>query len=179
MNEDRPNIVLLTADALRADHLGCYGYRRDTSPVLDAFDQESLRFTNAYTARVRIPGRRCQRYSRVSTQMSRLGQTIGSRPTPWRRRSPRPGSRRRRDSTRTRLCPERTGSTEDSTPSTTISISVSTNSSRSHSAPSISSATATTLGPPRSTSDRWVDRLTVGRRAVLPVEPLYGHAWSL
>jgi len=50
MNEDRPNIVLLTADALRADHLGCYGYRRDTSPVLDAFDQESLRFTNAYSA---------------------------------------------------------------------------------------------------------------------------------
>ena len=37
MRKDRPNVVLLTADALRADHLGCYGYGRDTSPVLDEF----------------------------------------------------------------------------------------------------------------------------------------------
>ena len=50
MRKDRPNVVLLTADALRADHLGCYGYHRDTSPVLDAFADESLRFTNAYSA---------------------------------------------------------------------------------------------------------------------------------
>ena len=49
MSEDRPNIVLLTADALRADHLGCYGYDRDTSPVLDEFATESIRFTNAYS----------------------------------------------------------------------------------------------------------------------------------
>ena len=50
MRKDRPNVVLLTADALRADHLGCYGYHRDTSPVLDAFADESLRYTNAYSA---------------------------------------------------------------------------------------------------------------------------------
>ena len=50
MSEDRYNIVLLTADALRADHLGCYGYGRDTTPVLDEFAEESLRFSNAYSA---------------------------------------------------------------------------------------------------------------------------------
>ncbi|GAA0546161.1 sulfatase [Halorubrum ejinorense] len=50
MRKDRPNVVLLTADALRADHLGCYGYHRDTSPVLDAFADESLQYTNAYSA---------------------------------------------------------------------------------------------------------------------------------
>jgi choline-sulfatase len=32
----RPNVLLVTLDTLRADHLGCYGYFRDTSPRLDA-----------------------------------------------------------------------------------------------------------------------------------------------
>jgi len=50
MTQRPPNIVLLTADALRADHLGCYGYHRDTSPALDRFASESLRYTNAYSA---------------------------------------------------------------------------------------------------------------------------------
>jgi arylsulfatase A-like enzyme len=33
---DAPNLVLLVLDTLRADHLGCYGYARPTSPNLDA-----------------------------------------------------------------------------------------------------------------------------------------------
>ena len=40
----QPDIVLVTVDTLRADHLGCYGYFRDTSPVLDALSEESLLF---------------------------------------------------------------------------------------------------------------------------------------
>jgi len=44
------NIILLSADALRADHLSCYGYHRKTSPVLDEFAEEGIRFTNAYSA---------------------------------------------------------------------------------------------------------------------------------
>ncbi|EMA30477.1 sulfatase [Haloarcula japonica] len=44
------NIILLSADALRADHLSCYGYHRETSPVLDEFAKESIRFENAYSA---------------------------------------------------------------------------------------------------------------------------------
>jgi arylsulfatase A-like enzyme len=44
------HVVVLSADALRADHLSCYGYRRETSPVLDNLASESLRFTNAYSA---------------------------------------------------------------------------------------------------------------------------------
>jgi arylsulfatase A-like enzyme len=31
----KPNIVILAVDALRADHLGCYGYHRPTSPNID------------------------------------------------------------------------------------------------------------------------------------------------
>jgi arylsulfatase A-like enzyme len=40
----QPDIILVTVDTLRADHLGCYGYFRDTSPVLDALSKESLLF---------------------------------------------------------------------------------------------------------------------------------------
>lgn len=39
-----PSIVVLSLDTLRADHLGSYGYARPTSPRLDAFATESVRF---------------------------------------------------------------------------------------------------------------------------------------
>ena len=42
-------ILLITIDTLRADHLGCYGYFRDTSPHIDALADESLVFENAFT----------------------------------------------------------------------------------------------------------------------------------
>ncbi|WP_380677931.1 sulfatase [Salinigranum sp. GCM10025319] len=44
------HIILLSADALRADHLSCHGYHRETSPVLDRFAEESIQFTRAYSA---------------------------------------------------------------------------------------------------------------------------------
>ena len=37
----------MTLDTLRADHLGCYGYVRDTSPFLDRMAAEGARFTRA------------------------------------------------------------------------------------------------------------------------------------
>ena len=37
----QPDIVLVTVDALRADHLGVYGYDRPTSPHLDALAREA------------------------------------------------------------------------------------------------------------------------------------------
>jgi arylsulfatase A-like enzyme len=38
------NIILIAVDTLRADHLGCYGYHRATSPRIDAFAAESVLF---------------------------------------------------------------------------------------------------------------------------------------
>ncbi|MFN7953200.1 MAG: sulfatase [bacterium] len=43
------SIVLLSLDTLRADHLGCYGYARPTSPRLDALASESILFEHART----------------------------------------------------------------------------------------------------------------------------------
>ena len=38
------NIILISIDTLRADHLGCYGYPRDTSPAIDKFASGALLF---------------------------------------------------------------------------------------------------------------------------------------
>lgn len=42
-----PNLVLVSLDTLRADHLGCYGYGRETSPHLDRLAAEGTRFEHA------------------------------------------------------------------------------------------------------------------------------------
>jgi arylsulfatase A-like enzyme len=46
---DKPNVLLILADTLRADHLGCYGYQRQTSPNIDKFAEECLVFEKAFS----------------------------------------------------------------------------------------------------------------------------------
>jgi arylsulfatase A-like enzyme len=41
-------VLLISIDTLRADRLGCYGYERETSPVLDAFARECVLFEEVY-----------------------------------------------------------------------------------------------------------------------------------
>ncbi|HET6304872.1 MAG TPA: sulfatase [Myxococcota bacterium] len=43
----RPDIILVSIDSLRPDHLGSYGYARDTSPTIDALGAAGARFTTA------------------------------------------------------------------------------------------------------------------------------------
>lgn len=45
--EPPPNLLLISLDTVRADHLGAYGYARDTSPNLDALASEGVLFENA------------------------------------------------------------------------------------------------------------------------------------
>jgi len=42
------DVLLITVDALRADHVGAYGYPRATTPAIDALAASGVRFTRAY-----------------------------------------------------------------------------------------------------------------------------------
>jgi arylsulfatase A-like enzyme/Flp pilus assembly protein TadD len=44
-----PNVVLITIDTLRADHLGCYGYQQIKTPNIDGLAADGTRFARAFT----------------------------------------------------------------------------------------------------------------------------------
>lgn len=46
---NRPNIVLIVMDAVRADHLSCYGYDRDTTPELTQLADKGVLYENAFS----------------------------------------------------------------------------------------------------------------------------------
>jgi arylsulfatase A-like enzyme len=41
------NLIIINIDALRVDHLGCYGYHRNTSPFIDSLAQKGVVFEGA------------------------------------------------------------------------------------------------------------------------------------
>ncbi|KPK76037.1 MAG: hypothetical protein AMJ79_08610 [Phycisphaerae bacterium SM23_30] len=43
------NVLLISLDTCRADHLSCYGFERQTTPVIDELTQTAALFQNAYT----------------------------------------------------------------------------------------------------------------------------------
>ncbi|UWG48121.1 Arylsulfatase A or related enzyme [Halanaeroarchaeum sp. HSR-CO] len=60
--------ILITVDALRADHLSQYGYHRKTLPALDLLEGESVRFENAFANGP---------YTRISVPSIHTGQYLG------------------------------------------------------------------------------------------------------
>jgi arylsulfatase A-like enzyme len=53
VNKRRPgefNVLLISFDTLRPDHMGCYGYSRDTTPNIDKFAEKGLLFTQAISS---------------------------------------------------------------------------------------------------------------------------------
>jgi arylsulfatase A-like enzyme len=70
------NVVLITVDALRADHVGSYGYARPTTPNLDQLAHESVRFANAWS---HAPS---TRYSVPAILAGRYPSTIAVNPDP-------------------------------------------------------------------------------------------------
>lgn len=47
--DPRPNVLLITIDTLRADHLSVYGYSRETMPNLAAWADEGVVFESCYS----------------------------------------------------------------------------------------------------------------------------------
>jgi len=43
-------VLLVDIDSLRIDHLGCYGYSRDTSPTIDRLAEDGVHFEECYTS---------------------------------------------------------------------------------------------------------------------------------
>src|SRR5438309_8191506 len=43
----RPNVLLVTIDTVRADHVGAYGYTKGATPTLDRLAREGVRFADA------------------------------------------------------------------------------------------------------------------------------------
>ncbi len=74
-----PNVVLITIDALRADHVGSYGYTRPTTPHLDALAAESIRFAHAWShapsTRYSVPA--------ILTGLYPLNVAVGSMAVHW------------------------------------------------------------------------------------------------
>jgi arylsulfatase A-like enzyme len=69
----RASAVLVTIDTLRADHLGCYGYARPTSPHIDALARQGMLFRQARTTLPRTT------QSIASILTGRLPKTHGAR----------------------------------------------------------------------------------------------------
>jgi arylsulfatase A-like enzyme len=51
----RPNVILISIDTLRADHLSCYGYQKKTSPNIDRIASEGTIFRQNYSTAVWTP----------------------------------------------------------------------------------------------------------------------------
>lgn len=47
---ETPNVILIVADTVRADHLSCYGYNRKTSPNIDALVKQGVLYENVFSA---------------------------------------------------------------------------------------------------------------------------------
>jgi arylsulfatase A-like enzyme/Flp pilus assembly protein TadD len=46
----RPNVLLVTFDTTRADHIGCYGWRHARTPAIDGLAEDGIRFERVYAA---------------------------------------------------------------------------------------------------------------------------------
>lgn len=49
MSDEAVNVLLVVLEGARADHMGCYGYGRDTTPFLDQLARQGVRCTSAFT----------------------------------------------------------------------------------------------------------------------------------
>jgi len=69
---ERPAILLVTIDTLRADHLGAYGYSRDTSPHLDRLADEGAVFQVVYAP----TGATCPSHATLFTSRSPMAHGV-------------------------------------------------------------------------------------------------------
>ena len=79
-----PNVVLITIDTVRADRVGCYGYRLAHTPNLDALAREGVMFQTAVSAVPLTLPSHCSimtgTYPTLHGVRDNLGYTLGDSP---------------------------------------------------------------------------------------------------
>ena len=73
-----PNILLISLDALRADHLSCYGYDRHTTPFLDELAARGTRFSQAFVNTHGTPPSHTTMLSSLYQESHRVGFGAGT-----------------------------------------------------------------------------------------------------
>jgi arylsulfatase A-like enzyme len=92
-DDQRPHVILIVLDTLRADHTGLHGYDRDTTPFLDSLATRGIVFERAYataswtrasvaslfTSRL-PPGHGCEnRAGRLAPELDTMAELLASR----------------------------------------------------------------------------------------------------
>jgi choline-sulfatase len=77
-NDRRPNFMVIVLDALRADHMGTYGYYRNTAPNIEKMLNHCIIFKNAYSQAAATPGSTASLFT--STYVSAHGVTMPGNP---------------------------------------------------------------------------------------------------
>ena len=72
------NVLLISLDALRADHLSCYGYSRKTSPFLDEIAARGTRFSQAFVNTHGTPPSHTTMLSSLYQETHRVGSGAGT-----------------------------------------------------------------------------------------------------
>ncbi|TNE90058.1 MAG: hypothetical protein EP330_09525 [Deltaproteobacteria bacterium] len=73
---ERPNLVVVLLDTVRADHLSVYGYERPTTPKLEAFAREAVVYERAWA---NSPWTRASVATLFTGQLPRRHGTVGRR----------------------------------------------------------------------------------------------------
>ena len=76
----QPNVLLISLDTLRADHLSCYGYFRETSPFIDDLASRGVRFPNAIVNTHGTPPSHATMLSSLYQETHRVGQNDAVEP---------------------------------------------------------------------------------------------------
>jgi len=71
--DNLPNVLLISLDACRADHLSCYGYSRLTSPFIDTLAEKGIRFENAFVNTHGTPSSHTTIFSSLYQESHSLG----------------------------------------------------------------------------------------------------------
>lgn len=75
----KPNVIFIMVDTLRADHLHCYGYPRNTSPNIDALANDGMRFQKAIS---QAPWTSASVSSFMSSRYLRISYKVGPQGMP-------------------------------------------------------------------------------------------------